>query len=66
MALDEPKENDEKFDVDGFTYLIDKDFLERVKPIHVDFQRFGFKLSCGVDFGAAGGCSSCGTSGSCG
>lgn len=63
MALDEPRANDEVFDIDGFKYLIDKDFLERAKPFKVDFMVHGFKLDCGMDFSA--GCSSCGTTGSC-
>lgn len=63
MALDEPNEFDEEFDVDGFKYLVNKEFLGKVQPIKVDFHMYGFKLDCGVTFGS-GGCSSCGTSGS--
>lgn len=65
MALDEPTEQDQEFDVDGYKYVVNKDFLTRVQPIKVDFHMYGFKLDCGVEFGAgAGGCSGCGTSGS--
>lgn len=63
MALDEPKDNDEVFDIDGFQYLVSKEFLEKAKPIKVDFLVHGFKLDCGLDFSA--GCSSCGTTSSC-
>ncbi len=63
MALDEPVDTDEVFEIDGFTFIVDKAFLEKAKPIKVDFHLYGFKLDCGMDFGA-GGCSSCGTSGS--
>ena len=67
MALDEPKDTDDVFDVDGFQYLVDKEFMEQVKPIKVDFSGLGFKLDCGYDFGAAaGGCAGCGTSDTCG
>jgi iron-sulfur cluster assembly protein len=59
MALDEPNEFDEEFDIDGFKYLVNKDFLERATPIKVDFHMYGFKLDCGIDFGP--GCTSCGT-----
>lgn len=62
MALDEPNEFDEEFDIDGFKYLVNKDFLERATPIKVDFHMYGFKLDCGIDFGP--GCTSCGTGGS--
>jgi hypothetical protein len=39
--------------------------MEKVQPIKVDFQQYGFKVDCAVDFNAGGGCSSCGTTGSC-
>ena len=63
MALDEPNEADDVFDIDGFKYVVNKDFLEKAKPIKVDFHMYGFKLDCGIDFGQ--GCNSCGTKGSC-
>lgn len=62
MALDEPNDLDQEFDVDGFKYLVNKDFLDKVQPIKVDFHMYGFKLDCGVQFGSGGGCSGCGTS----
>ena len=67
MALDEQRDQDEVYDIDGFQYLVDKDFLEKAKPIKVDYMVHGFKLDCGMDFGPAGGCAGCGTDGdSCG
>jgi len=63
MALDEPKNTDQTFEIDGFTYIVDNEFLEQAKPIKVDFQLYGFKLDCGLDFGS--GCSSCGSESSC-
>lgn len=64
MALDEPNDNDREFDVSGFKYIVNKEFLERAQPIKVDFHMYGFKLDCGMEFSAAGGCSGCGTSAS--
>ncbi len=64
MALDESKETDTVVEIEGFTYVIDKDFLEKVQPVKVDYSPMGFRVNCAVDFGG-GGCSSCG-SGSCG
>jgi Fe-S cluster assembly iron-binding protein IscA len=62
MALDEPKDTDHVFDIDGFKYIVDKEFMEKIKPIKIDFSVMGFKLDCGIDFGSAGSeCSSCGT-----
>lgn len=60
MALDEPRDDDEVYDVDGYKYLVDKSFLKKAKPIKVDYQVHGFKLDCGLDFNA-GGCSGCGS-----
>lgn len=65
MALDEPSENDEVYDIDGFQYLVDKTFLEQAKPIKVDYLAYGFKLDCGIDFGQAA-CGGCGSGSGCG
>ena len=62
MALDEPKETDNVYEIDGYTYIVDKEFLEKVKPIKVDFSVMGFKIDCGFDFGSGSECSGCGTS----
>lgn len=64
MALDEPKDTDDIFDIDGFKYVVDKEFMKKATPIKVDFSEMGFKLNCGIDFSS--GCSSCGTTSSCG
>ncbi|QTA88108.1 Uncharacterized protein dnm_041490 [Desulfonema magnum] len=57
MALDEPKDTDNVYEVEGFKYIVDKDFMEKVEPIKVDFMDIGFKLTSSVDFGS--GCKSC-------
>ena len=68
MALDESKDTDQEFEIDGFKYIVDKEFIEKVKPIKVDFIDIGFRLSCSVDFsaGADSACSGCGSAGTCG
>ncbi len=63
MALDEPNDNDDTFDVDGFKYIVNKEFMEKAQPIKVDFHMYGFKLDCNIDFGP--GCTSCGTQNTC-
>lgn len=66
MALDEPKDTDKVFDIDGFQYIVDGDFIEKVQPIKVDFVDIGFRLSCAVDFNAGNNaCSGCGSAGTC-
>ncbi len=64
MALDEPRETDDTLEIDDFKFVVNKDFMEKAKPIKVDFSPMGFKLDCGIDFGAAA-CGSCDTTGSC-
>ena len=67
MALDEPKESDEVYEIEGHKYIVDKDFMEKAKPVKVDFSEYGFKLSSNIDFGQVdSGCSGCSTTGSCG
>ena len=63
MALDEPKDNDTVCEIDGFKYLVNKDFLEKAQPIKVDFLEYGFKLTSGLELQS--GCRSCDTNGSC-
>jgi len=66
MALDEPRDNDESYTFGDFTYVIEKDLLEKVQPVKVDFSGFGFRIDCDYDFGAGSACSGCGSSSSCG
>jgi len=43
---------------------VDKDFMEKVKPVKIDFLEIGFKVTAGIEFGKACG-TSCDTKGSC-
>ncbi len=62
MALDEPRDNDDVHEFNGFKFLIDKELGEKAQPIKVDFSGFGFKIDCAMVFEPAGdGCSGCGT-----
>lgn len=67
MVMDEERPNDENFKIGDFTFLVDKDFLARVKPISVDFKNVGFSIAANIDLSSAGagGCSGCGSSSSC-
>jgi Fe-S cluster assembly iron-binding protein IscA len=61
LALDEPKENDEKYEQDGLTFLVDNNLLDTCGTIKVDFidagMRSGFSISSEKPLGG-GGCSS--------
>ena len=59
MALDEPKDTDHVYDIDGFTYIIDKVFAKEAQPIRIDFSEMGFRLDSAIKFNSD--CSSCGT-----
>jgi iron-sulfur cluster assembly protein len=65
MALDEPKNTDDSFDVKGHKFVVDKDFMGKAERIKIDFTGMGFALDSNMDLGASG-CGSCGSGGSCG
>ena len=64
MALDEPRDTDDVFDIDGFQFIVDKNFLREAGPIKVDFSGFGFQFDCTLEFEE--GCRACPTSSACG
>lgn len=63
MALDESKNTDTVYEVDGFKYIVDTEFLKEAAPIKVDYIDIGFKVTSSIKFESA--CGSCSTSGSC-
>ena len=60
MALDEPKGSDVTFTDRGVRYLIDKNLLEEVKPLKVDFTKSfrgsGFQLTSNLSSRSGEGC----------
>jgi len=61
MALDELKDTDDVFNIDGFQFVVDRDFLGEAAPIKLDFSNFGFQFDCAIDFQeGCTACSSCG------
>ncbi|WP_300669960.1 IscA/HesB family protein [Desulfoluna sp.] len=63
MAIDEKKESDTLFTLDGMDYVVDTEFLNQAQPLVVDFKEIGFKISSSLKLES--GCSSCGSHGSC-
>jgi iron-sulfur cluster assembly protein len=63
MALDEPKEDDEIVKNDGITFLINKQLLDQVKPLTVDFveSAYGSGFSIGSTLAKGGACGTCST-----
>ncbi len=67
MALDKPKDQDDTHKVGDLTFLTEKGFMEKMKPIKVDFSTMGFSINAGIDFGSAAECGTCSSSsGTCG
>ena len=64
MVLDEPKNTDSVFDINGFQFIIDIDLFKEARPIKVDFAHFGFQLDCALQFDD--GCTACSSSSTCG
>ena len=60
MALDEPNDKDETYDISGYTYVVDKELLAEAKPIKIDFMGMNFNITSSMVF--EGGCGGCGTS----
>jgi iron-sulfur cluster assembly protein len=59
VAPERPGESDHVFEIDGFRYIVDKGLLERVRPIKVDSDGFGFRIS-GSGISPHHGCGNCG------
>lgn len=65
LVLDEPKDNDETFEIEGLTYLIDKDLHVQGGDITVDYVDNGWQQGFALSSANPLGGSSCGTSCSC-
>jgi len=63
MALDEPKDTDQVFSIEGFTYIVDKDFMQKANPVKVDYLDYGFRLTSSIEFDSK--CGGCHSDGSC-
>ncbi len=63
MVLDEPRETDEVFNVNGFTMLMDKDLSTQTKSVTVDYGMYGcgsgFRLTSEVPIAGVGSGASC-------
>lgn len=59
MALEKPTDLDEVFEIEGFRYVVNKVLLEKVKPVKVDSDGYGFRIS-GSGVPPHHGCGNCG------
>jgi Fe-S cluster assembly iron-binding protein IscA len=61
VGIDEQRDGDRVFEIDGLSYVIEHGFFEEIKPLTVDFSNNNFTVSAAVSFGE--GCSGCDTTG---
>lgn len=65
LALDQPKDTDNVFEQEGYSFCINKELLDQAQFVKVDFSDIGFVIQSGLQFSASssgcGGCSGCGT-----
>ena len=66
LALDEPGDEDARFEQDGFAFCINKELLQQVKSVSIDLSYLGFTVTPEVPLPSAGGSSCGGCCGSCG
>lgn len=64
LALDDPKDSDDVFDVEGYSFVVDKELLGQATPLTVDFACSGFSIDSSLELGG-GGCGGCSCSGGC-
>lgn len=75
LALDEPRDGDDSFDLSGYTVIAEKSLLASTGAISIDMSEYGFSVdsenpieggSCGSGgCGSGGGSSSGGCGGGC-
>lgn len=63
LGIDEQTEHDRVFEIQGLTYVVDKNFLNEIQPVKVDFINKMFQVTGSKDFGA--GCAGCDSETTC-
>lgn len=59
MVFDFPRETDDVYHINGLAYLVDRQLMQQVQYIEVDFGPCKFRITSGSSF--CRGCSSCGS-----
>jgi len=62
LALDEPRENDDTYDVQGYSFVVERALGEQTGTIRIDMTQYGFTVDSENPMNAGGG----GCGGSCG
>lgn len=64
LGLDEPDEDDEIFEINGFQFVANKELLAAAQPVTVDFKNVGFEITSSIK-PPPSSCAGCGSSGTC-
>lgn len=67
LALDDPKDTDDVFAVEGYSFVVDKELGGKAAPLGVDIDCSGFTITSNLQLESGGGCGgcSCSSSGGC-
>jgi iron-sulfur cluster assembly protein len=66
LALDEPRENDDTYDVQGYSFVVERALNEQTGTIRIDMTQYGFTVDSESPMQTGGGgCGSSCSSGSC-
>jgi len=57
LDVDEIKDTDAVFNIDGFQFIVDEDFFIEAQPISIDYTRYGFEFDSSLEF--EDGCTAC-------
>jgi|AntRauTorckE6833_2_1112554.scaffolds.fasta_scaffold49608_2 Fe-S cluster assembly iron-binding protein IscA len=62
MALDEKKDGDDIYKINGVEFVIEKPLLNEVQPLKIDFAETGFTIESSLksEDGCSGCCGGCG------
>jgi hypothetical protein len=60
LALDEPKDCDDVYPINGFNFVIEKDLTQQIGNVQIDFMLYGFTITSDNGFPESGkDCSGC-------
>ncbi|HDI58740.1 MAG TPA: hypothetical protein ENF48_00025 [Desulfobacteraceae bacterium] len=65
LALDQKRAGDAVYELDGVTWVINADFLQKAQPVRIDYGADGFEITAAIDPNA-GACATCQAAGKCG
>jgi Fe-S cluster assembly iron-binding protein IscA len=59
VALEESRRNDAVYEINGYTFIINRKLLQKVQPVRVDSDGMGLRLT-GTGIQTQNGCGNCG------